>query len=144
MGHLIIDDYQAARETLIELARQVHQAREILSDQKEKSRGQTEEFIFIRDGNVIRRLKVDDILYAEAMGDYVKLCTSQKLYMIHSRLKNVEERLPQTNFLRVHRSYIVALNKIDFLQDATLNIDGRFLPVADPYRKILSQRMNVL
>ena len=143
MSYLIIDDYRAARQTLSELASQVNKAREILGNQK-KATTDLEEFIFIRDSSIIRRLKINDILYAEAMGDYVKIYSTERLYIIHSRLKTVEERLPQSNFLRIHRSYIVAINKIDFLQDATLNINGTFLPVADPYRRILNQRMNIL
>lgn len=144
MNQLIIDEHQMASTTLIELAIQVNKANEILASQREEVKWNTEEFIFIRDTNIIRRLKIDDILFAEAMGDYVKIYTSEKLYVIHSKLKTVEERLPWAKFLRIHRSYIVALNKIDFLQDNALNIRGEFLPVADAYKKILSRRLNIL
>lgn len=103
-----------------------------------------EEFIFIRDTNTVRRLKLDDILYTEAMGDYVKLHTMERLYAVHAKLKTVEERLPAHKFLRIHRSYIVALNKIDTLQYGTLTIGDKLLPVSDTYRKSLCHRMNIL
>jgi DNA-binding LytR/AlgR family response regulator len=103
-----------------------------------------EECVFIRDNSVIRRLKLDDIQYAEAMGDYVKFHTSKKMYTIHCTLKSVEQRLSAANFIRVHRSYIIALNKLDSLQDGGLVIGDRFIPVADNYRKLLYQRMNIL
>lgn len=144
MNRLLIDDHHIAKATLAELAKQVNKAREILASQQEEVKWNAEEFIFIRDANVVRRLRIEDILFAEAMGDYVKIYTEEKLYAIHSKLKTVEERLPWGKFLRIHRSYIVAINKIDFLQDSSLNIGGKFLPVSDAYRRILSQRMNIL
>lgn len=105
---------------------------------------QDAEFIFIRDSSIIRRLKLDDILFAEAMGDYVKLYTSQKFYAIHTTLRVMEERLPVSKFIRVHRSYIVALPKIDTIQDGALIISNKSIPVADAYRAVLNKRMKVI
>jgi len=122
----------------------VDKAREILQSNTEEFKLNDEEFIFIRDSNIIRRLKLDDILFAEAMGDYVKLYTAQKFYAIHTTLKTVEERLPVSKFTRVHRSYIVALTKIDTIEDGALIVNGKPIPVSDAYRASLNRRMNVL
>ena len=122
----------------------IDKAREILDSRKEEMTLQDDEFIFIRDSNVVRRLKLDNILFAEAMGDYVKLYTPEKFYAVHTTLKAVEERLPATKFIRVHRSYVVALNRIDTIQDGALVIGGKPLPVADAYRSLLNSRMNIL
>ncbi|MEO7121352.1 MAG: LytTR family DNA-binding domain-containing protein [Ginsengibacter sp.] len=122
----------------------IDKVREVLSSKSEEVKMNPDEFIFIRDSNIIRRLKIHDILYAEAMGDYVKLHTAQKFYAIHSTLKAVEARLPASIFLRVHRSYIVALNKIDTIQDGSLMVNGKALPVADGYRAALQSRMNII
>jgi DNA-binding LytR/AlgR family response regulator len=103
-----------------------------------------DEFIFIRDSNIVRRLKISDILYAEAMGDYVKFYTTQKLYAIHVTFKTAEERLPASKFIRVHRSFIVALDKIDALRDGGVIIGDQYIPVADGYRKVLNRRINVI
>jgi len=141
---LNVADYLVKPVSPARFIQAVNKAKEILHNQKEEMKWNNEEFIFVRETNIVRRLKLDDILYTEAMGDYVKLYTPEKLYAIHTKLKTVEERLPANKFLRIHRSYIVALNKIDTLQDGTLTIGGTFLPVADTYRKLLNQRMNVL
>jgi DNA-binding LytR/AlgR family response regulator len=122
----------------------VGKARELLNSNKEAVNMGDQEFIFIRDSNIVRRLSVNDILYAEAMGDYVKLYTLQKFYAIHTTLKMVEERLPVSKFVRVHRSYIAALAKIDTIQDGALIINGKPIPVADAYRLSLNKKMNVL
>lgn len=115
-----------------------------IQDKKNDFSGGDLESVFIRDNSIIRRLKIDDIQYVEAMGDYVKLYTTKKMYTIHCTLKATEQRLSAANFIRVHRSYLVALNKLDSIQDGGLVIGDRFIPVADNYRKILHQRMNVL
>ena|SRR3984893_10323109 len=122
----------------------IDKAREILESKSDELKLKEDEFIFIRDSNVVHRLKLDNILYAEAMGDYVKLYTPEKFYAIHTTLKAVEEKLPASRFLRVHRSYLVAINKIDTIEGGALIINRKPLPVADAYRSALNKRMNIL
>ncbi len=121
----------------------VSKAQAILDSRKENVEVTKDEFLFVRDSNITRRLKLDDIFYAEAMGDYVKFYTREKMYAIHGKMKTAEERLPKDHFIRVHRSYIVSVGKIDTLQDGGIMINGKFIPVADAYRKALNTRMNV-
>jgi DNA-binding LytR/AlgR family response regulator len=122
----------------------IDKAREICQSNTEELKFQEDEFIFIRDSNIVRKLKLQDILFAEAMGDYVKLFTLQKFYAVHTTLKAVEERLPEPAFLRVHRSYIIAISKIDTIQEGAIIINGKPIPVADAYRSMLNKRMNIL
>lgn len=121
----------------------VSKAQAIIESRKENVEVTNDEFIFVRDSNITRRLKLDDIFYAEAMGDYVKFFTREKMFAIHGKMKTAEERLPKNHFIRVHRSYIVSVGKIDTLQDGGIMINGKFIPVADAYRKVLNTRMNV-
>ena len=141
---LNVADYIVKPVTPARFIQAVGKAREILQSNTEEVKLTGEEFIFVRDSNIVRRLKLDDILFAEAMGDYVKLYTPQKFFAIHTTLKAVEERLPVSRFLRVHRSYIVALDKIDTIQDGVLVVNGKPVPVADAYRSVLNKRMNIL
>ena len=122
----------------------IDKVRDLLQSNMEEFKVNDEEFIFIRDSNILRRLNLDDILFAEAMGDYVKLHTVQKYYAIHATLKSVEERLPSSKFIRVHRSFVAAVNKIDTIKDGALIINGKPVPVADAYRAALNKRINVL
>ncbi|MCS4300918.1 LytTR family DNA-binding domain-containing protein [Chryseobacterium sp. BIGb0232] len=121
----------------------VSRAQAIIDSRKENVEVIKDEFLFVRDSNITRRLKLDDIFYAEAMGDYVKFYTREKMFAIHGKMKTAEERLPKDNFIRVHRSFIVSVSKIDTLQDGGIMINGKFIPVADAYRKALNTRMNV-
>ena len=122
----------------------IEKAREISDSQVQEVQNNDTEFVFIRDNGVLKKIKVDEILYLEAMGDYVKLHTAQKFHAIHTTLKAVEEKLPTGKFMRVHRSYIVALDKIDAIEDGTINIQKNAVPVADAYRSALNSRLNLL
>lgn len=122
----------------------LEKVREVYDSEKEEVNYTQDEFIFIRDGNVVKQLKLNDLLFAEAMGDYVKLHTQDKFYAVHTTLKSVEQRLPASMFSRVHRSYLVAVNKIESLQEGTLKVGRHNIPLADAYRKPLSIRMNII
>lgn len=141
---LNVADYLTKPVTTPRFLQAIDKAREIIESNSEEVKCYADEFIFIRDSNIVRRLKMDSILYAEAMGDYVKLYTPDRFYAIHATLKTVEERLPASIFLRVHRSYLVAVNKIDTLEAGFLIINGKPLPVADAFRLALNKRMNIL
>jgi DNA-binding LytR/AlgR family response regulator len=141
---LNVADYILKPVTPARFLQAIDKAKEILDSNKEEVKFTDDEFLFIRDSNVIRRLKINDLLYAEAMGDYVKLHVEKKFYAIHTTLKAVEERLPVSKFIRVHRSYVIAVNKIDSLRDGTIIIGEKAIPVADAYRATLNKRMNIL
>ncbi|KQT35560.1 two-component system response regulator [Chryseobacterium sp. Leaf405] len=140
---LNIADYILKPVTPARFLQAVGKAQSILESRKENVQVTQNEFLFVRDSNITRRLKLDDIFYAEAMGDYVKFYTKEKMFAIHGTMKAAEERLPKNDFIRVHRSYIISLSKIDTLQDGGIMINGKFVPVADAYRKALNARMNV-
>ncbi|MDQ1859244.1 LytTR family DNA-binding domain-containing protein [Chryseobacterium sp. WLY505] len=140
---LNIADYLLKPIMPVRFLQAVSKAQTILESRKENVEITRDEFLFVRDSNITRRLKLDDIFYAEAMGDYVKFYTKEKMFAIHGKMKTAEERLPKDHFIRVHRSYIISVGKIDTLQDGGIMINGKFIPVADAYRKALNTRMNV-
>lgn len=140
---LNIADYILKPISPVRFLQAVEKAQAILDSRKDHVHISNDEFLFVRDANVTRRLKLEDILYAEAMGDYVKFYTKEKMFAIHGKMKTAEERLPKNGFIRVHRSFIVSVSKIDTLQDGGIVINGTFIPVADAYRKALNTRMNV-
>ncbi|HTJ13449.1 MAG TPA: LytTR family DNA-binding domain-containing protein [Dinghuibacter sp.] len=140
---LNVADYIIKPVTPARFVRAIEKVRDLLDSGSEDTNVLDDEFIFIRDSTIVRRLKLDHILYAEAMGDYVKLFTKEKFYAVHNTLKALEERLPPSKFLRTHRSYMVAIDKIDTIQDGAIVIEGKPIPVADAYRAKLNDRMNI-
>ncbi|AXY76851.1 DNA-binding response regulator [Paraflavitalea soli] len=141
---LNVADYIIKPVTPARLIQAIDKARELIESKAEELNVSEEEFIFIRDSNIIRRIRLEDILFVESMRDYVKLHTPQKFYAIHTTLKAVEDRLPANKFLRVHRSYIVAIEKIDTIREGVIIVQEKTVPVADAYRATLNKRMNVL
>jgi DNA-binding LytR/AlgR family response regulator len=141
---LNVADYLVKPVTPARFLQAIEKVKEILNSNREQLQVNENEFVFVRDSSVLRRIAINDILYLEAMGDYVKLFTAQKFYAIHTTLKNVEEKLPSSKFLRVHRSYIVALGKIDSIVEGVIKMDKAAIPVADAYRSALNKRLNLL
>ncbi|HZH94603.1 MAG TPA: LytTR family DNA-binding domain-containing protein [Flavisolibacter sp.] len=122
----------------------VEKAHEVFSSNKLEVKVGEQEFVFIKDNGVLKRIGVEDILYLEAMGDYVKVHTAQRFHVLHATLKSIEEKLPVARYIRVHRSYIVALNKIDSIQEGVISIGKTTVPIADTYKTTLNKRLNFL
>ncbi|MFY0255613.1 LytR/AlgR family response regulator transcription factor [Chitinophaga sp. 30R24] len=122
----------------------IEKAKEIIDSNNRELQVSDTEFVFIRDNGVLKRIRTEDILFLEAMGDYVKLNTPQKFHAIHTTLKALEEKLPAGKFMRVHRSYIIALDKIESIEDGTIIIQKNTIPVADAYRSALNNKLNLL
>jgi DNA-binding LytR/AlgR family response regulator len=141
---LNVVDYLVKPVTPARFLQAVERAHEALASDKEEVKVEEQEFVFVKDNGILKRINVDDILYLEAMGDYVKVHTSQKFHVLHATLKSIEEKLPPTKFIRVHRSYIVSLSKIDFIQEGVISIGKATVPVADTYRGLLNKRLNLL
>jgi DNA-binding LytR/AlgR family response regulator len=141
---LNVADYLVKPVNLPRFLSAVEKAREIYDSNKVSIAIDEKEFVFIRDNGILKRMLIEDIFFLEAMGDYVKVFTQQKYHAIHTTLRNVEEKLPPKKFLRVHRSYIVALKKIDKIEEGVIVINNKPIPVADAYRNILNKRLNIL
>lgn len=141
---LNVVDYLVKPITLPRLQQAIDKANEAVDSRKEDVKVEEQGFVFVKDNGVLKRISIDDILFLEAMGDYVKVHTPQKFHVVHATLKSIEEKLPQSKFLRVHRSYIVAINKIDFIQEGMITIGKNNIPVADTHKANLNKRLNLL
>jgi DNA-binding LytR/AlgR family response regulator len=100
--------------------------------------------IYIKSEGKLIRLSNDSILYIESMGDYVKFVTADKKYITHNTIKNLEDKVNKQYFLKVHRSYIVNLHKIDDLRENCLFIKGMEIPVSKAFKSIVISKLNIL
>lgn len=97
--------------------------------------------------NIDRRLiKIDipSIYLVEAKGDYIHVKTEDKNYTVHSTLKKIEEKLPDSLFLKIHRSYIINVDKIIDIEDNSVLIKKDVIPVSRSNRPELMKRLNLL
>jgi two-component system LytT family response regulator len=100
------------------------------------------ESVFAGQSNVIKKLKLADILYLQSEGDFVKIHLDNQIHLIYSSLRSVEQKLP-TSFLRVHSSYIINLSKVDAIDCGILVIKKKLVPTSDIYRSALNRRIHL-
>ena len=100
--------------------------------------------IFIKCDGKLVRLNNDDILFIESMGDYVKFVTGDKKYITHNTIKNLEEKVNRQCFIKVHRSYIINITKIDDIRENDLYIKGNEIPVSKAHKADVLKRLNII
>jgi len=101
--------------------------------------------LFIKTDGKYIRVPYSEVLYFENVGDYVKVITeSLGTQVIYGALKNIDERLNYPRFLKVHRSFIVNLEKIVDIEDNTLVIGKKVIPISRAHKPILLKSINIL
>ncbi len=104
----------------------------------------TDRFIFVKSEYKLVKIMFDDILYIEGVKDYVKiyLNNDHKPIMTLMNMKKIEESLPKPEFMRIHRSYIVHMKKIDGIDRFRVVIGDAVLPISDSYKTILQDYLD--
>lgn len=102
------------------------------------------EEVYIKEDGRFLRLNYDDILYFENVGDYVRIKTTKGSHIIYSTLKNIYKKLDQTKFYRVHRTYIVNMSKIEDIEDNSLVVGGKVIPISRANKPTLMARIHLL
>jgi len=93
----------------------------------------TKDFINLKADYKIYKVKHNDILFVEGLKEYVTFYTKAKKYIVLESLKNLEEKLPSVQFMRVHKSYIVNIEKIDSLYGNIIEIGDKEIPIGKSY-----------
>jgi DNA-binding LytR/AlgR family response regulator len=99
------------------------------------------DFIMVKADKKMFRIELDQLLYVEAMGDYIRLVTTDKKLTVYDRLSLFMEKLPRDRFCQIHKSYLIALSRIDYLEGNQLRIGDVNLPVSKSYRNELAERL---
>ena len=95
----------------------------------------TDESIFLKADKKVFRILIEDIMDLEALGDYVKVSTPRSQHMVNSSLKDLLAELPKEKFIRVHKSFAIAKNKISFLEGNYIRIGDKDIPIGATYRE---------
>lgn len=140
-----VADYLVKPFTLPRFLVAVQRAKAIFETKKSVLPKDTPEFMFVRSNNALVRLWYEEILYVQALGDYVTFVTPSKKHTVHQTLREVEGRLPSADFQRVHRSYIVQIGKIDTIEEGnTILIQKQSVPLSEQFKPQLMKRLNLL
>ncbi|WP_423147565.1 LytR/AlgR family response regulator transcription factor [Rubrolithibacter danxiaensis] len=91
-------------------------------------------FIFVKTEHKIQKIYLDDILYIEGLKDYISIFTPAERIITLQNMKKMEESLPAGRFIRVHKSYIISLDKIECIERSRIQIADKIIPIGDTYR----------
>ncbi|MDO6743718.1 LytR/AlgR family response regulator transcription factor [Tenacibaculum soleae] len=95
--------------------------------------------IFLKVDKKLVKIKHNDILYIESLKDYIKVTTIENNYVVHKSLTSITEELPSEYFLRIHRSYTIASDKVNYIEGNSLNINNKRIPIGRKYLNITKQ-----
>ncbi len=101
-------------------------------------------YFFVRKDTVINKVPIADVLWVEAMGDYVTINTKSKKIVLHSTLRSIESKLPKDKFIRVHRSFIVQMENIKTVEGNTIFIEDTYVPLGTVYKDTFLKRLGFL
>jgi len=102
------------------------------------------DIIFIKKGNLIVKVNKSDVLWIEGLGDYVTLNTEKEKFIVHSTMHAIEQKFASNEFMRVHRSFIIRIDKINNIEDNCISYFDKFIPIGKTYRESVYKRLNML
>jgi DNA-binding LytR/AlgR family response regulator len=152
-GYIIKPFKEIDLHTTIEMAIYKHQKeREIeidldyLNALQENKKVHQDDFIFIKSNSKFIKLNTNNILFIEALKDYVVINTAETRYTIHSTMKEIEQKMGTKDFIRIHRSFIVRLDKIVTIEFPNLHLenDKKPIPIGGSYRDDLNNRIKLI
>ncbi|MCK9421065.1 MAG: response regulator transcription factor [Bacteroidales bacterium] len=118
----------------IQKAEELLKKKETAHFENKESERIEETFIFVKSSKKTFKVNLSDILYIEALGDYVKIFTNDKMIVSYQSLKNIESLLPSKSFPRIHKSFIIALSRIDMIEGNQVKIKDRLIPIGTNFK----------
>lgn len=99
---------------------------------------------FVKKSSMLVKVYLDNVLWIQAMDNYVVIQTSTDQFIVHSTMRDIEMKLPPKKFLRVHRSYIIPIDRINVLDESTVLIGDKTIPIGKSYKDAFMERLNFL
>lgn len=151
-GYIIKPFKEIDLHTTIEMAIYKHQKATELEKERDllfsivENKDEKDGFIFVKSNNKLVKLNTKDIYFIEALKDYVVINTLDTRYTIHSTMKEIESKMGTSEFMRVHRSFIVRLDKISSIEYPNLQLenDKKLIPIGGSFRDDLNNRIKLV
>lgn len=128
-------------ERFLKAALRAKEYYEIRKHNEDASPGKKEDHFFIKSDNKLIKIFFDEILYVEALQNYVTIHTSDKKYITYLTFKSVEEYLPADRFIKTHKSYIVSASKIDSIEGNDIRIGHHHIPISRNEKEEVMERL---
>ncbi|MCY1723364.1 response regulator transcription factor [Prolixibacteraceae bacterium Z1-6] len=108
------------------------------------SNGTSEEaFIYVKENKKVVKVHLNEILYVEGLSEYVQIYTSEKKIITKTSMTNMADKLPDNNFIRIHKSFIVSLSKIEAFTSNSIEVPGKELPIGRSYKNSVLEVLQV-
>jgi DNA-binding LytR/AlgR family response regulator len=104
----------------------------------------SKDFFYLKQQQKMVQLFFKDVIYIEALADYVNIHTATTRYTILSTMKAVENQFPKKDFMRVHRSFIVRLDKIREIEENTITVEGKLIPISRSNKEEFQKKINLI
>ncbi|MFK8061427.1 MAG: LytR/AlgR family response regulator transcription factor [Polaribacter sp.] len=140
-------DYLVKPITQERFQKSLHKLAALKEDSSKKVSNSSKEdthFIYVSVERRLVKINIPDIYFVEAKGDYISIKTEEKNYIVHSTLKKIEDKLPSSLFLRIHRSFVINISEIIDIEDNSVLIKKSVIPISRSNKSELMKRLNLL
>ena len=111
--------------------------------ENDNENGKNPSFIMIKSNKKLYKVAFSSIQYIRSMGDFIKIFTAEKVYISSDTLKNIETQLPKNQFVRIHKSYLISLNAVKYIEGNQVIISDEILPVGLTYKDTLLKALDI-
>jgi len=150
-GYIIKPFKEIDIQTAIEIALYKHSKEKVIKQERDfyyslVEKQDSNDMIFVKANQRLVKIKYEDIYFIEALKDYVVINTLERRYTIHSTMKDIEQKMPKKQFVRVHRSFIIRIDKIKEIDhsNVVMDQDKKVIPVGGSYKELLQERLNLI
>ena len=102
------------------------------------------DFIFVRSDRKMMKINFSDINYIESLSDYIKIHIENSVIVTRETITCIEAKLPKNDFIRIHRSFIVSMNKIDSFTNEFIEVNKKAIPISRSYKKVVLNRLETI
>lgn len=141
---LDVADYIVKPVSMSRFAKAVCEARELWEKKQEEEAREKNEYIFIRANSILTKVKATGIIYMEEHAGQVTIQTADNTHTVNTTLNSFEEVLPKNKFYRLHEDYLVAIDRIESVEENRVQVGCHKLPVSEVFRPGLLARLNMV
>jgi len=113
----------------------------VYKEEKEELSVEKSDFVFVRSDRKMIKINFSDINYIESLGDYLKIHLQNKTIVTRETMSNMEAKLPKKDFIRIHRSFILSISKIESFTNEFVEVNKKAIPISRSYKKEVLQRL---
>lgn len=105
-------------------------------------KGTSDEFLYLREKNIIHKIPVHEIIYAESMGDNLTIHTTNRSVTSRATISSIQKLLDESGFIRIHRSFLVSLKRITSFSPVSIYIEKQEFPIGTSYRDDVMEKLD--